>query len=174
MKDTLRKIHDAIFSSYVDELKKATTSCKSVLDVGCGVDSPVQYLPKDVYRVGVDIYGPAIQSSKNRGIHNEYFEINVDDIDQQFDDNSFDCVLASDVIEHVTKEKGLELIDKMERVAKHKVIIFTPRGFVHQDEHDGNPWQIHKSGWEVAEMKERGYEVIGISGLKSVWNIDFL
>ena len=43
-----------------------------------------------------------------------------------------------------------------------------------QDEYDGNPWQIHKSGWEVAEMQEYGYRVIGLSGLKSVWGISFL
>lgn len=174
MKNILRKIHDSVFGSYIDELKKTTNGHKSILDVGCGVDSPVQFLSRDMYRVGVDVYAPAIESSKKRGIHNEYFEMNTDDLDRQFDDDSFDCVLASDVIEHVTKEQGLALIEKMESIAKYKVIVFTPRGFVPQDEYEGNPWQIHKSGWEVAEMQNLGYQVIGINGLKSVWNISFL
>ena len=174
MKDSLRSIHDSIFPSYVDELKKESSDCQSLLDVGCGVGSPVQYLSKDIHRVGVDVFAPAIEESKRRGIHNEYFVMNIDDIDTKFAADSFDCVLASDVIEHVTKDQGLALMEKMERIAKHKVIIFTPRGFLPQDEHEGNPWQMHKSGWEVAEMRERGYHVIGISGLKAVWNIEFL
>lgn len=174
MKDLLRVVHNSIFSSYIDELKKETKDFKSILDVGCGVGSPVQYLSRDMYRVGVDVFAPAIETSKLRSIHNEYFEMNLDDIDQQFAEGSFDCVLASDVIEHVTKEQGLALIEKMERIAKNKVIIFTPHGFIPQDEHDGNPWQMHKSGWEVAEMEERGYRVIGMNGFKSVWNISFL
>lgn len=174
MKAILRKIHDSIFSSYIDELKNETSDCKSLLDVGCGVGSPVQYLSRDMHRVGVDVYGPAIEASKAQGIHNEYCQINVDEIDKQFAAGSFDCVLASDVIEHVTKEDGLALMKKMEYVAKHKIIIFTPRGFLPQGEHDGNPWQVHKSGWEVAEMQGYGYRVIGISGCKWVWNIEFL
>ncbi len=174
MKNLLRKVHDNIFGSYVEELKRETKGCKSILDVGCGVDSPVQYLPRDIYHVGVDIYAPAIEASKQRGIHNEYHEISVDKIEEQFGENSFDCALASDVIEHVTKEQGLVMMEKMERVAKHKIIIFTPRGFIPQDEHDGNPWQVHRSGWEVAEMQKYGYQVIGVSGMKWVWNIKFL
>lgn len=174
MKDLLRVVHDSIFKSYIDELKNETKDCQSILDVGCGVNSPVQYLSRDMHRVGVDVYGPAIETSKRRSIHNEYFEMNLDNIDQQFAQGSFDCVLASDVIEHVTKEDGLALIKKMEYVAKHKVIIFTPRGFIPQDEHDGNPWQMHKSGWEVKEMEDFGYRVIGVSGLKWVWNIECL
>ena len=145
-----RRIHDSIFPSYNDELKKATNGCASILDIGCGVDSPVQYLPSTMHRVGVDAYAPSIEASRKRGIHNEYYEMNVDDIGQRFAENSFDCVLASDFIEHVTKEQGLQLIENMERIAKHKIIIFTPRGFLPQDEYEGNPWQKNISGWEVA------------------------
>jgi Methyltransferase domain len=174
MKNFLRRVHNTIFPSYIEELKKASSTCESLLDVGCGVDSPVQYLPQSMYRVGVDVFAPAIETSKKRGIHNEYAEINVGDIDTKFAPESFDCVLASDLIEHITKEEGLSLMKKMERIAKHKVIIFTPRGFVSQDEYEGNPWQVHRSGWEVEEMRNYGYEVIGISGLKSVWNMTFL
>lgn len=174
MKDLLRSVHDSVFPSYVDELKRETKECQSLLDVGCGVDSPVQYLQKDMRRVGVDVFAPAIEESKRRGIHSEYHEMNIGDIGTKFAPLSFDCVLASDVIEHVTKEDGLKLIQNMELLAKHKVIIFTPRGFVPQDEHEGNPWQKHLSGWEVKEMQGYGYHVIGISGLKAVWNIKFL
>lgn len=92
--------------------------------------------------------------------------MDVLDVGKKFGSNSFDCVLASDLIEHLTKEDGIRLIEVMEKIAKNKVIIFTPNGFLPQREHDNNPWQVHKSGWTVKEMKERGYKVIGINGWK--------
>ena len=54
----------------------------------------------------------------------------------------------------------------MEKIARKKIIIFTPNGFLRQEEHDNNPWQVHKSGWNINEMKSLGYNVIGINGLK--------
>jgi hypothetical protein len=54
----------------------------------------------------------------------------------------------------------------MENVAKKKIIIFTPNGFLRQDEYDGDKLQIHKSGWTVDEFKKLGYEVKGINGWK--------
>ncbi|MCM8802024.1 MAG: SAM-dependent methyltransferase, partial [Candidatus Omnitrophica bacterium] len=64
---------------------------------------------------------------------------------------------------------GLELIEKMEKIAKKKVIIFTPNGFLPQKEYENNPWEVHRSGWTAEEMKKMGYKVIGISGWKSLW-----
>jgi len=76
------------------------------------------------------------------------------EIGRNFKENSFDCVLASDVIEHFSKEEGYKLIEMMEKIARRKVIIYTPNGFLKQGEYDNNPWQVHKSGWNVKEMKK--------------------
>lgn len=54
----------------------------------------------------------------------------------------------------------------MERIAKEKVIIYTPNGFLPQKEYDLNIFQLHKSGWSVDELKKLGYRVKGINGLK--------
>ena len=56
----------------------------------------------------------------------------------------------------------------MEKIAKKKVIIFTPNGFLPQGAHSNNPFQLHRSGWSVDEMKNRRYKVIGINGHKSL------
>lgn len=170
MKNLLRKEHHKyyvkLFPNYGIELERAVEKCKSLLDVGCGSNSPIKSFSKKLYCVGVDAFYPSIEKSKKLGIHNEYHKMDVLDIGKNFKPNSFDCVLASDLIEHLDKKDGFKLIEMMEKILKNKVIIFTPNGFLPQGEYDNNPWQVHKSGWTVKEMKKRGYKVIGINGWK--------
>ncbi len=168
LKNQLKKFYYNIFKNYEKELEKLTLDCKSLLDVGCGNNSPIKHFSNKLYTVGVDAYIPSIEKSKNQGIHNDYLNIDVMDIREKINSKSFDCVLASDLIEHLTKENGLKLIKMMEEIATKKVIIFTPNGFLPQGEYDNNPWQIHHSGWDVEEMQDLGYKIIGINGWKSL------
>ncbi len=139
---------------------------KSLLDVGCGSNSPLAKVPKGFYSVGVDAFGPSIEKSKKLGIHNAYKKGNVLAIDKLFKKNQFDAVVALDLIEHLEKKQGYELIKKMSSVAKKKIIIMTPNGFYKQDPYDGNKWQIHRSGWTVDDFVKLGFTVRGIRGLK--------
>ncbi|MFX1379872.1 MAG: methyltransferase domain-containing protein [Promethearchaeota archaeon] len=148
------------------ELEKAILPCNSLLDLGCGANSPIKYFSKSFYCIGVDLYENSINKSKKEKIHNEYCQMDVLKIEEKFKPNSFDCVVALDLIEHLTKEDGNNLINAMEKISKNKIVIFTPNGYTPQGEHDVNPWNIHISGWTVDEMKQRGYKVIGMNGLK--------
>lgn len=140
-------------------------SITSVLDVGCGFNSPVQYLkPRPARLVGVDAFEPAIEKSRLRSIHDEYHLMNIKEIARDFGPGSFDCVLASDVIEHLTERDALDLVHQMEKVASKKVIIYTPNGFLPQGEKYGNPLQRHLSGWTAERMRQLGYRVTGIEG----------
>lgn len=153
--------------TYYAELEKAIGDSDSLLDVGCGINSPVVHLSKRPPRlVGVDGFQPSIDESRSKNRHDDYVCSDLLAIDEHFAENSFDCVMALDVIEHFPKEKGSELLDKMERLASKRVVVFTTNGFQPQDEHSGNVLQKHLSGWSVAEMHRRGYKVVGINGWK--------
>ncbi len=158
----------SFFHKYDAELERLVGDSKTLLDVGCGSGSPIKIFSHKLHAEGVDAFIPSIEKSKQQKIHNKYHNIDVLDIDKQFESNSFDCVVALDLIEHLEKEKGLELMQKMEKIAKKRVIIFTPNGFLPQGEFENNPWQIHRSGWEVEEMQKYGYNVYGINGLKGI------
>lgn len=119
------------------------------------------------YLVGIDAYKPSIEKSMKKGIHNEYFNLTFSELNK-FGSGTFDCLVALDVIEHLKRDDGRRFLDNIERIAKKKIIVFTPNGFVPQKEHDNNPWQIHRSGWSIKEMRKRGYSVVGINGLKSL------
>jgi 2-polyprenyl-3-methyl-5-hydroxy-6-metoxy-1,4-benzoquinol methylase len=153
---------------YFAELERAIGDSGSVLDIGCGYPSPIRGFSKKFYAVGVDAFAPSIEKSRAEGIHNDYLMVDVLDVGSKVDEKSFDCVLAADLIEHMTKEEGLKLLAMMERIAKKRVVVFTPNGFLPQGEYGGNPFQVHKSGWTADEMRKRGYRIVGINGHKSL------
>jgi hypothetical protein len=167
MKDLIKSIYKkVIFPSskdYLTLLRKELQNCTTVLDLGCSRNSPIQFCSVP-YSVGVELFEPYLEESKRKGIHNQYIKADIRKL--SFKQNSFDAVLALDVLEHLSNEESYELIEKMEEWAKKKVIIFTPNGFVWQNGYDNNPLQIHKSGGSVSELKNIGFKVYGINGYK--------
>jgi Methyltransferase domain len=162
-----RRTLNALFEQYSILLEKVVNGCDTVLDVGCGAQSPLRHLthrPKVL--LGVDSCGPVIKRSEKAGIHDTYWQIPALDVDKYFDCQSLDCVVALDLIEHLTKEDGSRLLASMERIARKRVVVFTPNGFLPQAPYEGNPSQEHLSGWSVDEMRARGYEVTGVNGWK--------
>jgi SAM-dependent methyltransferase len=149
-------------------LKEALVgTCDSVLDIGCGSRSPLHGFSHLIpHTVGVDGHPASIERSRAQGIHREYHCMELLDAGQRFGPKSFDAVIALDVIEHFEKQDGFRLLEMMESMARKRVIIFTPNGFLPQDEWDSNVHQVHRSGWEVYDFELRGYRVTGMSGWK--------
>ena len=154
--------------SYYKALEKEFFGAKNVLDVGCGNWSPLVNVKKTFYSVGIDIHTPSIEEIKKKKIHDEYKVGDVLKLNKFFKPKSFDVVVALDVIEHFEKKEGLKLIKQMESIAKSKLIILTPYGFMKQHPHDGNPFQEHKSGWFPNEFVKRGYKVYGMRGFRFI------
>lgn len=153
---------------YYKILEKELSNATSVLDVGCGSNSPIARIHKTFYAVGIDIFEPSIKRSKLLKIHDDYKLGNVLKIDELFKPKSYDVVIALDIIEHLNKKDGYKLIQMMELIAKKKVIMLTPHGFTKQNPIEKNSFQIHKSGWEINDFKKMGYKVHGIRGLKFI------
>lgn len=155
---------------YYTLLRRELEGHGSLLDVGCGTQSPIRKLPGVVpVRVGVDGFAPAIEASRAQGIHTDYVQCDVRDVGRHFGPRSFDVVLASDLIEHLTKDDGLKLLADMERIARHRVVVFTPNGFLPQTSYHDNTLQEHLSGWDTGEMRALGYRVAGVTGWKPLF-----
>lgn len=98
-----------------------------ILDVGCGYSSSIRLVRKGSYRVGLDFHKPYILKSKKSLIHDDY--VLGDAKVLPFKPNSFDCGVATEVLEHLPKHEGSKMIDEMGRVAK-KIMLTTPNGFL--------------------------------------------
>lgn len=174
-RDTVRKIFKRSFRLffrsthlvYLDKLSEELRGAGSVLDLGCGANSPLKDI-RGSFFVGVDVSNEAIEKSEKAGIHDKYYCSNALDIDKIFSSKNFDVVVALDLLEHLDKKLGRVLLSKMEKVARKKTVIFTPNGFVEQNEDADNPFQRHVSGWSHQEMKEMGYKCFGMGGLKFI------
>jgi len=147
-------------------LDKELDGCSSVLDLGCGTSSWLQVCSVP-YTVGVDVFEPSLKESKGKKLHTQYILADVRSV--EFKAQSFDAVIAFEVIEHLTKEEGRKLVSNMESWARKKVIISTPSGYLPLDSID-NAFQRHVSGWNIAELRQLGFKVKGACGWRVLWN----
>ncbi len=134
----------------------------SVLDVACGLSFKSRYIPAQI-RVGVDIHEPYFSHIES-DVPYVVVKYDVRKLREIFIPKSFDLVIAVDIIEHLTKDEGLELMRQCEEIARKAVIFETPKGYIPQNidiqNHGGDEWQTHRSGWEPQEFEERGYNVV--------------
>ncbi|MCM8757678.1 MAG: class I SAM-dependent methyltransferase [Candidatus Omnitrophica bacterium] len=144
-------------------LRKELKDCYSVLDLGCGYNSLLKY-QRLKFSVGVDYFMPYLLESKNKSIHNFYIRADVKSV--EFRPSSFDAVLLLNVLEHLKKEEALKVLEKAFRIAKRKVILITPNGYLKQVSSKENPLQEHQSGWQVKELLNLGFKPYGLAGFK--------
>lgn len=136
---------------------------QSVLDVGCGERSPISCL--DCRRIGVDAHEASLLQAKANFTHEGFVLARASKL--SIAPRTFDCVVALDVTEHLSKVEGQSMIRELEAIAQKKVVIFTPNGFAAQHDHR-NPFQLHKSGWSAAEFEAMGYRVSGTNGPRAL------
>lgn len=153
---------------YYKILEVNLAGCASVLDVGCGSNSPLRYVKKIFYSEGIDIYKPSIDKAKKSKIHDTYKIGDIIELDKYYKPKSFDTVIALDVIEHLEKRVALQLLEKMKTIAQKKIIVLTPNGFYHQGHFENNPYQVHKSAWFTQDLEKLGYRVYGLRGFKKI------
>lgn len=131
------------------------------LDIGCGGGSPLTSLRSSGFRsTGIDISADAIKASRARNTHDEYI---VGDFRDFRFARKFDVVILSHVIEHFTRDQGIDVIRRVESLSERLVYIETPHGFIESgcEDLDHHPHQRHLSGWFPHDFEARGYTILG-------------
>jgi len=146
-------------STFIDYVKTKFIKTDVVLDIGSGIYpfNHINFVPK--LQIIIEPYSEYVDVLKEVFIKDSYvliFKAEALDVLSLLTENSIDSVFAIDVIEHMDKNSGIELITELERVTRSQIIIFTPLGFMPQhvssDKKDrwglnGGEFQEHLSGW---------------------------
>ena len=172
----MKKILRIITIPYYNRLWKDIPNNKNILDLGCGYNSPLFLIPKKYKKVtGIEKCKTHFIKAREIGNYDVLFNIGIKEYCKEYI-RSYDCILLSDVIEHIKKDEGIEIIEMLKSRSK-RIIIFTPLGFTIQQNMDGNKYNKHLSGWYSPELEKLGFKTKIIQNytekaLYGVWKND--
>jgi hypothetical protein len=72
-------------------------------------------------------------------------------------DDSYQLVLAIDILEHLSKSDGLVFLAQLKRVASQAALISTPKVFIPQTV-AANPYEDHRSLWTQTELAAQQFQ----------------
>lgn len=162
--------------SYMGTLKRIAGNPSTVIDLGCGDGKIMEIIGDKSWDVtGIDVYSDSLKQAKATGMYTTLIKGDLVTTVKKLikEKKKYDLVFCSQVIEHITREDGEELLSLVDKLAKKRIYFGTPNGFMHQPEVfiKGNPHQHHKSGWSLDDFRKYGYKVNGV-GFKPVWSED--
>lgn len=143
--------HGIIDESAVLALVQGNT----VLDCGCGIGRWGYLLRKKGFAVvGFDLTKRYINEAKKLSAYSALLLADASCL--PFRDNSFDCISAVELLEHLPKEKGHQFLEEVKRTARKKVVLSTPSGYFKAL--CDLPGEIHQSGWAKEELENDGFK----------------
>ena len=137
---------------------------RSVLDVGCGfglwgficrmyLDVMAERVQPRDWQIridGLEVFEPYIQAHQ-RALYNNILIADIREAAPALD--SYDMVIAGDVIEHLDKRDGKTVLRHLYRKARKALLVNIPlgEGWEHGVVH-GNPAELHRSQWEYEDF----------------------
>ena len=158
MQSKLNKKYFDISTEMLSAVEKAVCETEVVLDIGCGIVPMNYFRPKlhimmEPWKEYSDIMSYRHADDKSVIILRQTA---IDGL-KALADQCVDSIFMLDVIEHLPKDMGFEVLAECERVARQQIVIFTTLGFMHQHVDlsqgkdgwglNGADVQEHLSGW---------------------------
>jgi len=143
-----------------------TISIENILDIGAGEGTYLNLyksLVPTAHWTAIEVWSNYIEKYSLKEKYDVVINRDVRQI-QEFGLSHMDLVFAGDVLEHMTKEQAVELVDHI--LTNHKsLIISIPVVHMPQGEFEGNPYEEHiKDDWSDNEMKQTfGNDIIADS-----------
>ena len=139
--------HNSFVADAVNHYSKEGT----ILDIGCGDKAMTNQLFNRKITT-VDAFEPFKPD----------IVLDLNTTPLPFKDNSYDTVLALDLIEHLDKDKGEALLVDLKRIASKRILLLTPLWW-DDNSHNiinptssyfGNEYDRHKSLWTLDDFKD--------------------
>ena len=153
--------------------KQNESSITRVLDIGAGSGTYAKLIKqefdlcKQTEWIAVEAWPEYIEKFELHTLYDRVINQDVRTLDWS-NLGHFSVAIAGDVLEHMTKEQAIELVN---RVLNHAdtLIVSIPIVYMPQDELEGNPYEVHvKPDWSHEEVMDTWGSVIKKFYRKSV------
>ena len=133
------------------------SSIRTIVDIGAGSGTYIRLIKEEAQCcvnamwIGVEIWKPYIEEFKLESRYTRILNQDIRTVD--WATLNPDVVIAGDVLEHMTKDDAVALVDRILTVAK-TLIVSIPIRYMPQDEHAyENPHEAHiKDDWSHNEV----------------------
>lgn len=144
-----------------------------IIDLGCGWGWYGRKLREKGFKgsiVGVDVWRPYLEKVAKTGIYNKLECLDIFDLVEQTPPNPrpFTIWLLMDVLEHLEKPKGKDLLDLLR---DRFVFLSTPLFNLPQTPWGGNPHEEHKCFWDMGEVENEGFDVLHLEEIEDMGEI---
>jgi len=144
----------------IEWVKEIQEPINRVLDLGTGRGTYSRLFRKfettQIYNshwIGIEAWTPYIEQFDLKSQYHEIINEDIRKVDYQAL-SPIDLTFAGDVLEHVTKEEAIDIVDRILEICP-RLIISIPIVHYPQDVYEGNHFEIHvKDDWSHSEMIE--------------------
>lgn len=124
--DSIAADYDKMFSApseRIGELLKYLGQEAVILDVGCGAGNNAVYLSNLGYNVtGIDTSDNMLTIAKNKKSNAKFIQGDVYNLN--FSDNSFDCIVLSYILCHLTNNDIADCLARLTHILMHNGVLF--------------------------------------------------
>jgi hypothetical protein len=138
------------FHNSIEFMSRGVTADTTLLDLGCGDKSLSKQFPtgKITTLDSYEKFSPDIFHNLNAPL--------------PFKNDSYDLAILLDVIEHLEKERGFQLLEEIKKVIKSRFFVLTPLHWQENDVETNNPnspyyhnnYNLHHSLWTPEDFKD--------------------
>ena len=161
-----RRLRSRSHVHYIESLSSSLADCPTVLDLGCGSRPFLGECPNVERIIGIESWFESCQTASHAHKYVGVAQAVLPSI--PVSRRSVDAVVLLQVLEHLPRAEGSRLLEAAEQIARRRVVVTTPNGYVSQGGYEGNPYQQHLSSWSIDDFISLGYQVFGLEGPKSL------
>ncbi len=136
-----------------------------ILDLGVGKGTYHKLFTKNYtkltnsYWIGIEVWSPYIEKYNLLKKYNKIINSDIRKVDYNTL-NPIDLTFAGDVLEHVSKEEAISVVNSVMNVCPY-LIISIPIIHYPQEEIENNPYEVHvKDDWSNKEMLETFPQIV--------------